>query len=177
MRNVLSAVVLTVAAVALAGAQTGASVVHGTVKKIDATAKTVVVTTDQGTEEAVSFTEKTVVHGTAAGATGAFHGLTEGSEVVVHATGSGAKKTALEVDAIGKDGMKAVDGTVSKIGAGGKTVTIKLADGTEQTFETTGHAAAEIASSTGAGTEKVAKVTVHYTEEGGKKVAHFFKKG
>ena len=176
MRNVLSAVVLTVAAVALAGAQTGASVVQGTVKKIDASAKTVVVTTDKGTEEVVSFTDKTVVHGPAAGATGAFHGLTEGSEVVVHATGSGANKTALEVDAIGKDGMKAVDGTVSKIGAGGKTVVVKLADGTEQTFETTGHAAAEIGSATAAGTEKVAKVTVHYTEEGGKKVAHFFKR-
>ena len=95
---------------------------------------------------------------------------------MVHATGSGAKKTAVEVDAIGKDGMKAVDGTVSKVGAGGKTVVIKLADGTEQTFETTGHAAAEIASATAAGSEKAAKVTVHYTEEGGKKVAHFFKK-
>jgi hypothetical protein len=176
MRIALSAIGLMVAAVALAGAQTGASVVHGTVKKLDATANTVVVTTVTGTEEVVSFTEKTVVHGTAAGATGAFHGLTEGSEVVVHATGSGAKKTALEVDAVGKDGMKAVDGTVSKIGAGGKTVVIKLADGTEQTFETTGHAAAEIASATAAGTEKVTKVTVHYTEEGGKKVAHFFKK-
>jgi hypothetical protein len=176
MRIALSAIGLMVAAVALAGAQTGASVVLGTVNKIDATANTVVVTTVTGTEEVVSFTEKTVVHGTAAGATGAFHGLTEGSEVVVHATGSGAKKTALEVDAIGKDGMKAVDGTVSKIGAGGKTVVIKLADGTEQTFETTGHAAAEIASATAAGTEKVTKVTVHYTEEGGKKVAHFFKK-
>jgi len=65
---------------------------------------------------------------------------------------------------------------VSKIGAGGKTVVVKLADGTEQTFETTGHAAAEIGSATAAGTEKVAKVTVHYTEEGGKKVAHFFKR-
>ena len=177
MRNVLSAVVLAIGAVALAGAQTGTSVVHGTVKKIDATAKTAVVTTDKGTEEVVSFTDKTVIHGTAAGATGAFHGLTEGSEVVVHATGSGAKKTALEVDAIGKGGMKAVDGTVSTIGAGGKTVVIKLADGTEQTFETTGHAAAEIGSATAAGTEKVAKVTVHYTDEAGKKVAHFFKKG
>ena len=175
MRNVLSAVALTVAAVALVGAQTGASVVHGTVKKIDATAKTVVVTTDKGSEEVVSFTEKTVVHGTADGATGTFHGLKEGSEVVVRATGSGTKKTALEVDAIGKDGMKAVEGTVSKVGAGGKTVAIKLADGTEQTFETTRHAAAEIASAAAAGTEKVAKVTVHYTEEGGKKVAHFFK--
>src|SRR4029453_12098669 len=176
MRILLSAVVLTVAAVALAGPQTGASVVHGTVKKIDANAKTVVVTTDKGTEEVVSFTEKTVVHGTAGGATGAFHGLTEGSEVVVHATGSGAEEDRLEVDAIGKDGMHAVDGTVSKIGPGGTTVVIKLADGTEQTFETTGHAAAEIASATAAGTDKVTKVTVHYTEKGGKKVAHFFKK-
>jgi len=96
---------------------------------------------------------------------------------VVHATGSGAKKTALEVDAIGKDGMKGVEGTVSKIGGGGKTVVVTLADGTEQTFETTGHAAAEIASGTATGTAKVAKVTVQYTEEGGKKVAHFFKKG
>jgi hypothetical protein len=177
MRNVSSALVVTVAAVALAAAQTSASVVRGTVKNIDGTTRTAVVTTDNGTEEVVSFTEKTVVHGTAPGATGAFHGLREGSEVVVHVTGSGSKKTAVEVDAIGKDGMKAVDGTVSKVGAGGKTVVITLADGTEQTFETTGRAAAEIASSTAGGTEKVGKVTVHYTEGGGKKVAHFFKKG
>ena len=54
--------------------------------------------------------------------TGAFHGLKQGSEVVVHATASGAKKTALEVDAIGKHGMLAVEGTVSNIGAGGNNV-------------------------------------------------------
>jgi hypothetical protein len=72
--------------------------------------------------------------------------------------------------------MKAVDGTVTKVGEGGKTVTVKAADGTEQTFDVIGHDTKVAAVDTAKGTDKGAKVTVYYTEEAGKKVAHFFKK-
>jgi Cu/Ag efflux protein CusF len=176
MRSVVQTVVFAFATTALLSAQTGSSTVHGTVKKIDAASKTVVVTTDKGAEEAIAFTDKTVVHGAAAGGQATLHGLKEGSEVVAHCTTTGGKKTAVEMDNLGKDGLKVAEGSISKVGAGGKTVVVKLADGTEQTFETTGHAAAEIGAATASGADKAAKVSVHYTEEGGKKVAHFFKK-
>jgi len=69
-----------------------------------------------------------------------------------------------------------VDGTVSKIGEGGKTVTVKAADGTEQTFDVVGQDTKEAAEAVGKAADKTAKVTVYYTESAGKKVAHFFKK-
>jgi Cu/Ag efflux protein CusF len=166
---------LTIGAVALVSAASD-PVIHGTVKKVDEAAKTVTIATANGSEEVVHFTDKTVVHGTAAGSKDALHGLKVGSEVAVHGTTVGATKTAVEVDDIGKDGLKATEGTVSKIGAGGKDVVIKTADGTEQSFEVTGDAAADLGKATAKGTKKSGKVTCYYTEEGGKKVAHFFKK-
>jgi len=51
---------------------------------------------------------------------------------------------------------------------------VKTADGTEDTFRLTDHAAADAGKGIAKGTEKSAKVTVYYTEQAGKKVAHFF---
>jgi hypothetical protein len=176
VKKIFGTLSLSIAAVAFLSAQDVATVVQGTVKKVDEGAKTVSITTAKGTEETVHFTDKTVVHGTEAGSKDALHGLKVGSEVAVHTTGTGATKTAVEVDHIGKGGLKVVEGTISKVGEGGKTVAVKTADGTEQTFDVTGHAAADVGKATAKGTDKAAKVSVYYTEEGGKKVAHFFKK-
>ena len=146
--------------------------VHGTIAKIDSGAKTIVVKTADGAEHTFHFVTKTAVYGTEAGAKDAFHGLKEGSEVVAQYTSKGSENTAVEVDKLGKDGLKAMDGTVSDIKSGGKELVVKSSDGTEQAFQMAGHAATE----TGKGAEKSAKVTVYYTENAGKKVAHFFEK-
>src|SRR5271155_37529 len=156
-----------------------ATAVHGTITKLDSATKTVVVKTKDGTEHTVHFVDKTAVWGadkTAAGAKDAFKGLSEGSEVVVHYTVKGTEKTATEVDKVGKDGLKYVDGTVTKVGKDGKTVVVKAADGTDHTFDVAGHDTADAAKGIGNGADKTGKVTVYYTEEGGKKVAHFFEK-
>jgi hypothetical protein len=156
-----------------------ASAVHGTVTKVDSATKTMVVKTKDGTEHTVHFTEKTVVWGadkTAAGAKDTVKGVAVGSEVVVHYTVQGTEKSATEVDKVGKDGLKYVDGTVTKVGKDGKTVTVKAADGTEHTFEVAGHDTADAAKDIGKGADKTGKVTVYYTEDGTKKVAHFFEK-
>ena len=166
-------------ALAVRAADDVVSAVHGTITKLDAATKTVVVKTAEGTVHTVHFVDKTAVHGaeaTATGAEDAFHGLKEGSEVAVHYTEKGTEKTAVEVDHLGKDGIKSVDGAVTKVGEGGKTVTVKAADGTEQTFDVVGKDTKESAEAIGKGADKTGKVTVYYTEKGGKKVAHFFKK-
>ncbi|MGB7436616.1 MAG: hypothetical protein WBR26_22480 [Candidatus Acidiferrum sp.] len=153
--------------------------IHGTITKLDSSTKTMVVKTKDGTEHTVHFLDKTTVTGadkTAAGAKDAFKGLSEGSDVVVHYTEKGGEKSATEVDKVGKDGLKYVDGTVTKVGKDGKTVVLKSADGTEHTFNVSGHDTADAAKDLGKGADKTAKVTVYYTEEGGKKVAHFFEK-
>jgi hypothetical protein len=153
-------------------------IVTGVVLKVDAGTKTAVVKVADGTEHTFHFVKRSTVHGaegTAAGATDAFHGLKEGSEVAVHYTAKGSVETAEEVDRIGKDGLKASEVTVTHIDRGAKTLAVKTADGTAETFRLTGSAAKDAGKDIVEGSEKSAKVTVYYTEEGGHKVAHFFK--
>jgi hypothetical protein len=155
---------------------------EGVVQKVDQGTKTVVVKLTDGTEHTLHFVKRTTVHGaedTAAGATAgakdAFHGLKVGSEVAVHYTAKGSEETADEFDHIGKAGMKVTETTVTKIDRGAKTMSVKAADGTVETYRLTSEAAKDAGKGVAEGTEKSAKVTVYYTEEAGHKVAHFFK--
>jgi len=173
MKNLVRLVtVATLLVFAAYAADDAVSAVHGTVTKVDSATKTMVVKAKDGTEHTVHYTDKTVVWGadkTAAGAKDTYKGIATGSEVVVRYTEKGGEKSAVEVDKVGKDGLKYVDGTVEKVSADGKTVTVKAADGTEHTFSVVGKGIGE-------GAAKGGKATVYYTEEGGKKVAHFFEK-
>ena len=146
------------------------SVVHGTVSRSDPATKTVFVKTADGTEHAIKVTGQTTYKGTKDG----FDGLTEGTEVVVHETGKGTKETGLEIGKIGEDGVKVTEGAIVKVDHGTKTVVVKTADGTEKTFDYTERAGKDMGEAVGAGTRQGAKVTVYYTEEGAKKIAHFF---
>ncbi len=164
-------------------AQDVVTAVHGTITKLDSASKTMVVKTADGTEHTIKFVDKTTVHGakatvheTSTGAQDTFHGLKEGSDVVAHYTAKGSEKTAVEVDDVGKDGLKSVEGTVSHIDRAGKTIAVKTADGTEETFKLSGHAAGDAGKDIAKGTEKSAHVTVYYSEQAGKKTAHFFEK-
>jgi hypothetical protein len=170
MKKIVLRGTVAVLVASIAFAVEAVNAVHGTISKIDSGAKAIVVKTADGTEHTFRFVAKTTVHGTEAGAKDAFHGLKEGSEVVAHYTAKGTENTAVEVDKIGKDGLKTMDGTVSEIDRGGKKLVVKSADGTEQAFKMADHAADE----TGKGAQKAAKVTVYYTEDAGKKIAHFF---
>lgn len=178
VRKILAVALATLFGAAALVAQDVVSAVSGTVKKVDAGTKTVVVKTADGTEHTFHFVERTSVQGadaSAEGAKDAFHGVKEGSEVVVHYSKKGTEETAEEIDHVGKDGLKVTEGTVSKIDRGGKTLVVKTADGAEETFHLTDHAAKDAGKGIGEGAEKSGKVTVYYTEKAGRKVAHFFK--
>ena len=142
--------------------------VKGKVEKIDHTAKTIVVKAEDGTEHTFHFVGRTAVHGTemaGAAAKESFHGLKEGSDVVVHYTAKGSEETAEEIDHVGEGGLKTAEGTVTHLDRGAKTVTIKTADGTEQAFRLTDHAAEDAGKDVSEGAEKSGKVTVYYTEQ------------
>ena len=161
------------------GAEDVVTAVHGTIDKLDEATKTVVVKTGDGTLHSLHFVDKTAVHGARAGEEGAkesFHGLKEGTEVVAHYTEKGGKATAVEIDRIGKDGLKATEGTISKLDHAGKTIVVKTADGTEHTFKLSEHAVKDAGKGIGEGTEKGTKVIVYSSEKAGKEVAHFFEK-
>jgi hypothetical protein len=153
-------------------------IVTGVVSKVDAGAKTVAVKTADGTEHTFHFVKRTTVHGaedTAKGTADAFGGLKEGSQVAVHYTAKGGEETGEEFDRLGKDGLKSTDVTVTHIDRGAKTLAVKTTDGTAETLRLTGSAAKDAGKDIAEGTEKSAKVTVYYTEEGGRKIVHFFK--
>jgi hypothetical protein len=172
-RNFGITLVVFFAAAALS-AQDVASAVVGTVKAVDKGTKTAVVKTAEGTEHTFHFVGRTVAHGaeaTAKGSKDAFQEMKEGDEVVVHYTVKGTEKTAVEVDHLGKDGLKMSVVAVKSVDHGAKTVTGKTAEGAEETYHLTDHAVRE----TGKGLKEGGKTTVYYTEEAGKKIAHYFK--
>jgi len=159
-----------IAAAVICVAQDVVSIVHGTIKKVDSTTKTIVVKTAEGTEHTIKITGQTTYKGTTKG----LDDLKEGTEVVVRTTGKGVDETGVEIGKISKDSVQVTKGTVVKVDKAAKTVVVKTADGTEKTFEFTANAGKDMGKAIGAGTEKGAKVTVYYTEETGKKIAHFF---
>ena len=155
------------------------SVAEGSVRKIDSAAKTIVVATKDGAEHTFHFGERTAVHGVEAfgrGSRETLYGLRAGTEVAVHYTTKGTVDTAEEVDRIGKDGLRLTEGTLKQIDRGAKTVTVITANGAEETFRLGDRAARDTGRDIEKSADKSAKVTVYYTEEGGDKIAHFFKK-
>src|SRR6266481_157520 len=72
-----------------------------------------------------------------------------------------------------------ITGTVEKVGTGAKTIAVKTADGTKEAFEVSEHATVDTGKAVGhysaVGAKKGEHVTVYYTEEAGKKIAHLFK--
>ena len=175
----------TIATVALAVALVSAayavddvvSAMHGTVDKIDLGTKTVVVKTADGTRHSLHFLDGTAVHGaelSALAAKDSWHGLAEGSEVVAHYTKRGTEDTVVEIDKVGQDGLKTARGTVTEIDRGGKKLVVDTGKGTKQTFQLTDHASEDAGKALARATAKGSKVAVYYTEDAGKKVAHFF---
>ncbi len=53
--------------------------------------------------------------------------------MVAHYTTKGTEDTALEIDKVGKDGLKTTDGTIQDIDRGGKKLIVKSSDGVEST--------------------------------------------
>jgi hypothetical protein len=176
MTKFLSAIAIALFTQAAAWAQTGPNpvqtrAVEGIVRQSDKAAGTMIVRAADGVEHVVRVTKDTVVHGN--GETGdVFAGLTEGSHVIVHyASDEKAQETAVEVDDVGKQGLKTMEARVTHIDRGKKELTIQLPDGSKQTLRLTDRAARE-ADETMTNADNV---MVYYTDAG-ERIVHFFKR-
>jgi Cu/Ag efflux protein CusF len=179
MKKLLMFAALAFACSASLIAQDVVSAVDGTVKRVDAATKVVVVKTTDATEHTFHLADDLAVHGgrdAAGGAGDAMHGLKAGAHVAVHYTKDGGHETVHEIDRLGGDGLKVARGTVTQVDRDGKKMSIKTADGTEQTFDLTENAAKDTGEDIGHGADKTMKVSVFYTEDAGRKTAHFIKK-
>jgi hypothetical protein len=168
---------LSASSVAVCAAQDAVSAVEGTVKKVDASTKTMAVETGDGADHTFHYVGQTVVDGTKATDQATIHGVDkigQGTKVVAHYTTAGGKDTVMEIDRVGDDGLKRSTGTIDQLDRGGKKLVLKADDGTKTSFRLSDHAAVDSGKDIGKSSEKSAHVTVYYTEEAGKKVAHFF---
>jgi Cu/Ag efflux protein CusF len=166
-------------ALAAFAAEDVVTAVHGTIKKVDAANKTIVLKAADGTEHTLHLLENTAVHGVSASeeaAKDSLHGLKADTEVVAHYTKRGTDDTAVEIDKVGKSGLKMTTGAIKDIDRDGKKLVVKADDGAESTFQLSDHAAKDAGKDIAEGMEKGKKVTVYYSEEAGKKIAHFFEK-
>ena len=159
--------------------------VAGEVRRVDHAAKTVVIRTADGVDETFRFTAETAVRGasevTRLADVTARSGL-EGGSAVVHYTGEGVDKTAVAVDHIGGRTLRIAKGTVTRVDEAGKFVVIKTAAGIEETYQLTRDVVidmirglGEAAMATSHTIKKGAEVTVHYANEGDKKIAYLLR--
>jgi cytoskeletal protein RodZ len=147
----------------------------GTVESVDNAAKTVSIKTADGTVKVVKVSEKTTVEGMKAGANYTALGAEKGAHIVVKYSGDGADATVTGIKYLGKGTVRVSEGTVTKVDDAAKTVTVKTASGAEEVYSWSEKGTVETGKGIAKGTTQGAKVSVYYTEEGGKKVAHFFK--
>jgi hypothetical protein len=147
---------------------TGVMGLDGTVDKFYGAVDKAVVKTADGVRHIVHVSGRTVVHG----GDNTFKGIEEGSRVAVHYVLEGERKTAVEIDKVGKDAMDVVDGTVMHIDRDAKTMSVRMEDGTVIMLQLTDRAAQHV----GKDVAKADRVVVYYADDGGKRVAHYFKK-
>jgi hypothetical protein len=152
----------------------GTMALEGTMKTFYRAVNTVVVATIDGIDHAYHFTTDLVVHGGKGTGVDALAGLREGTTVVVHYTVSGNELSATEIDTIGDEGLKITEGVVERIDRRRKEITIRFDNGKTETLRLTDRAAAE--GGKDLDRNEAQKVRVYYADEGGQRVAHYFKK-
>jgi len=156
------------------GGMNGALALEGTTNKVYRALNVVIVKTVDGVEHVLHYTKDLLMHGGRDPGADALRGLQEGNAVVVHYTASGTEETVLEIDRIGDEGLEESEGVVARVDPGHKQITIRFADGRTEMLELTPRAAAE--AEAGDRSTEGAKVVVYFSSEGGRKVAHYFKK-
>jgi len=148
---------------------------EGTMKQFYKAANVVIVTTMDGVEHVYHFTKDLIVHGGKKPGVDALEGLREGTTVVIHEGTGGSQASAEEIDLLGGDGLKIAEGIVTRIDRGKKEITIRYNNGKTETLQMTTRAADESAADI-AEAEGEARIVVYYSDEAGRKVAHYFRK-
>jgi Cu/Ag efflux protein CusF len=151
----------------------------GELEKVDTDAKRITIRAADGTEHAVSYGGRTIVHGLEGTAKATDLAGKEGSRVVVHYTGAAGREAADHIDVFGHDALKTTEGTITQVDKAGHTVVVKTSDGADETYDLgrdsaidTKDGLVDAAHFTG---KEGDHVIVYHTEEGGRKVVHLLK--
>jgi len=152
----------------------------GDLEKVDADAKKISIRSADGTEHAISYGARTIVHGLAGTAKAADLAGKEGSRVVVHYSGEAGEETTDHIDVFGHDALKTTEGTLTQVDKASRKIVVRTSDGMDRTY----HLGRDSAIDTEDGIVDIAHFTgkegdhviIYHTEEGGRKVVHLLKR-
>jgi hypothetical protein len=147
---------------------------HGTLEKVDASARTIIVKMRDGDEASLHFDDATVVHGLGPLENAAMLAGEEGMNVVVRYTDD---KMARSIVLTGGAAFDLAIGTVVTFDRTAKTLLVTSVDGTKQLFQlgeyctiNTARGVEEVLTTSGHVLKKGGLVVLYFSEESGRKV-------
>jgi hypothetical protein len=152
---------------------TGVIATDATIKDEHKAANKIVVTTEDGVEHVYSAAKDLLIHG---GKDGVLADLKPGTTVVVHYTADEGGESAHEIDRIGGNGLQTTEGIVTDINRGKKEITIRYDNGMTEKLTLTNRAAVDAGQDFKDQAVGTTRVVVYYSDEAGKKIAHYFKR-
>jgi hypothetical protein len=155
---------------------TGTIATEGTIQEVSEGGHTIFVKAADGLGRLFRLKRQSTVHGGDAAGDETLRALKKGTPVVVHYTTDGENLTAEEIDRLGDKGLKQMEGVITAVNRGDRTISIKLADGTRQTLRLSDRVAAEAGQDIDRAADSTAKVIVYFKDEAGQRVAHYFKR-
>ena len=155
---------------------TGTIATEGTIQDTDEAAHKLLVKTADGIERLFRWGGRSAVHGGDTAADETLRVLKKGTRVVVHYTADGENLTAVEVDRLGDEGLKQIEGKVTAVNRNRRLISIKLANGTIQTLQLSDRAASDVGKDIDGASDGTVNVIVYYRNEAGQRVAHYFRR-
>jgi hypothetical protein len=152
---------------------TGVIATDATIKDEHKAANKIVVTTEDGVEHVYSAAKDLLVHG---GKNSVLADLKPGTTVVVHYTADEGGESAHEIDRVGGNGLQTTEGMVTDINRGKKEITIRYDNGMTEKLTLTDRAAVDAGQDFKDQAVGTTRVVVYYSDEAGKKIAHYFKR-
>jgi hypothetical protein len=155
---------------------TGTIATEGTIQDIDSAGHIILVKAADGIERLFHMGGRSSVHGGDPAADETMRALKKGAHVVVHYTKDGDTLTAEEIDRLDAEGLKQMEGKVTAVNRGKRTISIKLANGTTQVLQLSERAASDVGTDVDGASDGTATVIVYYNNQAGHPVVHYFKR-
>ncbi|MCU1386167.1 MAG: hypothetical protein JWL71_4864 [Acidobacteria bacterium] len=179
--GVMAGALLLVQTAASAGQQpppidgvTGTVVPEDTRQKTHDALNTVAIKTADGIEHLFHLTERSDVHERTETGEQALRGIEEGSRAVVHETMTADQKTTRHIGRAAEDAVKATKGVITHVDWRAKSMVIRLADGTRETFRLTDRAVSGAATSVDRVETRIPAIVISFSDEAGRHVAYYF---
>jgi DnaK suppressor protein len=154
---------------------TGTIALEGTIDQETKAVNALAVKTVDGTRRVFHLAKDVVVHGSRDTSAESLKNLRTGTTVVVHYASAGTDAAIHEIDIVGDDGLKTTEGIVVGINRRKHEITVRLDNATTEVLQLSARAARDVGHEVDSDAGS-ARIVLYYTDDGGAKVAHYFRR-